>query len=203
MFFSILQLAAFYGLRHSEVIGLKWDAIDFENSTICIRHTVNQYTVDGKTILVTKDRTKNKSNYRTLPLVPEMIDVLARVKQEQERNREFFGKGYNKNAKGYICIDKMGNLIEPTFITQHFPILLKNSRLRRIRFHDLRHSCASLLLANGISMKEIQEWLGHSNFSTTANIYAHLEAASKQVSAKALSGVFGFSDETHEIKGIS
>lgn len=113
----------------------------------------------------------------------------------QVQGMEFFGKGYNRKGRGYICVDQLGNLIEPNYVTQHFPILLKNSKLRRIRFHDLRHSCASLLLANGISMKEIQEWLGHSNFSTTANIYAHLDASSKQISAKTLSGVFGFSLE--------
>lgn len=97
-----------------------------------------------------------------------MIDVPTRVKEEQERNMEFFGKGYNRKGRGYICVDQLGNLTELNYVTQHFPILLKNSKLRRIRFHDLRHSCASLLLASGISMKEIQKWLGDSNFSTTA-----------------------------------
>lgn len=58
--------------------------------------------------------------------------------------------------------------------------------VRRIRFHDLRHSCASLLLANGVPMKQIQEWLGHSNFSTTANVYAHLDYHSKITSAEAI-----------------
>ena len=62
--------------------------------------------------------------------------------------------------------------------------------MKHIRFHDLRHSCASLLLARGISLKEIQEWLGHSNFSTTANIYAHLDTKLKQNSANALSNIF-------------
>lgn len=67
-----------------------------------------------------------------------------------------------------------------------FQIILQNYHLRRIRFHDLRHSCASLLLANGVPMKMIQEWLGHSDFSTTANIYSHLDYASKVSSAEAM-----------------
>ena len=58
--------------------------------------------------------------------------------------------------------------------------------MRQIRYHDLRHSCASLLLANGVPMKQIQEWLGHSAFSTTANIYAHLDYSSKLTSADAM-----------------
>ena len=66
--------------------------------------------------------------------------------------------------------------------------------LKRIRFHDLRHTCASLLLANGISMKQIQEWLGHSDFSTTANIYAHLEYDTKLQSAEMMAKVIGYED---------
>ena len=68
---------------------------------------------------------------------------------------------------------------------------LKNN-LRHIRFHDLRHSCASLLLAKGIPMKAIQEWLGHSTYSTTANLYTHLESNTKNVSAKVLANAMNF-----------
>lgn len=87
----------------------------------------------------------------------------------------------------YIYVNKLGDRIKPGYITQHFPIVLKNHELRHIRFHDLRHSCASLLLANGVSLKKIQEWLGHSHYSTTANIYAHLEYSSKVSSAQVMS----------------
>ena len=63
--------------------------------------------------------------------------------------------------------------------------LLESEGLRSIRFHDLRYSCASMMLASGVAMKQIQEWLGHSDFSTTANIYAHLDYNSKLSSAEA------------------
>ena len=78
----------------------------------------------------------------------------------------------------YVFVDAMGNLIQPDSVTTGFPQLLKENGLRRIRFHDLRHSCASLLLKEGVPMKQIQEWLGHSDISTTANIYAHLDSQS-------------------------
>ena len=81
-------------------------------------------------------------------------------------------------------------IIKPYYVTRHFPILLKNIGLTRIRFHDLRHSCASLLLSHNIPMKAIQEWLGHSSYSTTANIYAHLDVNSKLLSAKTISSAF-------------
>ena len=89
-----------------------------------------------------------------------------------------------------MCLKPDGSLIKPDYVTRHFPLLLKNSGLRHIRFHDLRHSCASLLLARNIPMKAIQEWLGHSDFSTTANIYAHLDINSKLLSAEAISSAF-------------
>ena len=83
-------------------------------------------------------------------------------------------------------MDELGELMKPAYITGEFPKLLERNGLRRIRYHDLRHSCASLLLANGVPMKQIQEWLGHSDFSTTANVYAHLDYSSKISSAQAM-----------------
>ena len=129
---------------------------------------------------------------RTLPLVPEFKERLLRQKEQQEEYRRVCGRSYNKQYLDYICVDEMGNLITPQYVTDTFPKLLEKNGLRKIRFHDLRHSCASLLLANGVPMKNIQEWLGHSDFSTTANIYAHLEYNSKLASADAMiSGLQG------------
>ena len=91
-----------------------------------------------------------------------------------------------------LCVDEIGNIIRPNYVSEQFPKLLEKNGLRPIRFHDLRHSCASLLLANGVPMKQIQEWLGHSDFSTTANIYAHLDYASKLSSAQAMLEGLGY-----------
>ena len=92
----------------------------------------------------------------------------------------------------YLCVDEIGNIIRPNYVSEQFPKLLEKNGLRPIRFHDLRHSCASLLLANGVPMKQIKEWLGHSDFSTTANIYAHLDYASKLSSAQAMMEGLGY-----------
>ncbi len=86
---------------------------------------------------------------------------------------------------------RKGILIKPGYVTNCFGKLLEENGLRKIRFHDLRHSCASLLLSSGVPMKQIQEWLGHSDFSTTANIYSHLEYSSKLTSADALAQSLG------------
>lgn len=185
----IIFLTAFYGLRRSEIAGLKWNAIDFEKNTITIKRTIVQVNVKGERQILGKDRTKNKTSYRTLPLVPEITEVLKRFKQIQENNKKLCKKSYNLKYEEYICVDNLGDIIRPDFITKHFKRLLKSNNLRIIRFHDLRHSCSSLLLARGIQLKEIQEWLGHSNFNTTANIYAHLDTNVKQKSAYVLSNI--------------
>ena len=179
-------LGAFYGLRRSEALGLKWDAIDFQNGTITIRHTVTSCTIDGKHVQVAKDTTKTKSSMRTLPLVPVFKEKLLKVKEQQAEYRRVCGKCYDNRYLEYICVDEMGTLISPHYLTAAFPKLLDKNELRRIRYHDLRHSCASLLLANGVPMKQIQEWLGHSDFSTTANVYAHLDYNSRLSSADAM-----------------
>lgn len=181
-----VMLAAFYGLRRSEVIGLRWDAIDFEKKTITIKHTVTEACLDGKFVLIEKDRTKTKSSYRTLPLVKPFEDALIRRKNEQKENRRLCGSCYDNSHLEYINVNEMGKLITPGYCTQHFPIILERNGLRKIRFHDLRHSCASLLYAHGVSLKEIQEWLGHSDISTTSNIYTHLDYSSKVASANAI-----------------
>lgn len=87
-------------------------------------------------------------------------------------------------------MNEIGERIKPNFITQNFPLTLEKAGLRRIRYHDLRHSCASLLYANGVSLKDIQEWLGHSDISTTSNIYTHLDYSSKVSSANAIIDCF-------------
>lgn len=181
-----ILFGAFYGLRRSEAIGLKWDAIDFDQNTITIRHTVTSCDLDGKRILVAADTTKTKSSMRTLPLVPFMRERLLALKEEQQENRRLCGRSYIKDYLDYVCVNEIGDLIKPHYVTESFPKLLKANGLRHIRYHDLRHSCASLLLANGVPMKQIQEWLGHSDFSTTANIYAHLDYSSKLTSADAM-----------------
>lgn len=186
-----ILLGAFYGLRRSEVIGLKWNAIDFERNTITVQHTVTSCNVDGKNMLVAADRTKTKSSMRTLPLVPFMKERLLQQKKVQAENRKLCGRSYVKDYLGYVCVNEIGAILKPNYISTSFPKLLEANGLRHIRFHDLRHSCASLMLANGVPMKQIQEWLGHSDFSTTANIYAHLDYSSKLHSADVMLSSLG------------
>lgn len=137
-------LGAFYGLRRSEAVGLKWDAIDFKKKAITIRHTVTQATIDGKSKIIQKDRTKTKASYRSLPLVPPFEELLHRLKAEQELNRKLCGKSYCRKFADYIYVNEIGELVKPGYITQHFPLILQKNGMRKIRFHDLRHPYVKL-----------------------------------------------------------
>ena len=181
-----IKLAAFYGLRREEIIGLKWTAIDFENNTLTIQHTVTECNLDGKHIEVASDTAKTDSSLRTMPLVTNFRAMLLAKKEKQEHYRKLCGRSYCKEYLDYIFVNEMGERLKPSYLSDGFKRILEQNDLRRIRFHDLRHTCASLLLANNVPMKKIQEWLGHSDFSTTANIYAHLDYQSKISSAEAM-----------------
>ena len=194
----IIQFAAFYGLRRGEVLGLRWDAVDFEAGTLTIRHFVTSTNLEGKHVLVEADRAKTKSSLRTLPLVASFAQRLRALKEQQTYNEKLCGNCYNQKYKGYLFVDEMGNLILPNAVTDGFAKLLADHGLRKIRFHDLRHSCASLLLKQGVPMKQIQEWLGHSDISTTANIYAHLDSQSKQLSAATMEQALPLPEELPE-----
>ena len=179
-------VAAFYGLRRGEVCGLKWNAIDFERGTITIRHTVTSLQEDGKTKMYAQDSAKTKSSMRTLPLVGSFAEYFKEVKAAQEVNKKVCGNCYNYEYDGFVFVDELGERMKPDYLTSQFPAFIRRHGMKKMRFHDLRHSCASLLLANGVPLKQIQDWLGHSDFSTTANIYAHLDYSSKLSSAQAM-----------------
>ena len=179
-------VAAFYGFRRGEVLGLKWDAIDFERGTISVIRTVTTITLDGKQTEIEQQSAKTKSSLRTLPLIGSFREYFLQVKEAQELNKQVCGNCYNHEYDGVVFVDELGERMRANYLTSAFPKFLEDHGLRRMRFHDLRHSCASLLLANGVPLKHIQEWLGHSDFTTTANIYAHLDYKSKITSAQAM-----------------
>ncbi len=201
----IVNLTAFYGLRRSEVLGLKWSAIDFKNKTITISHKVitvadESENAKNKTKMITKSKTKNKSSYRTLPLFKEIEELLLYTKKMQEYYKSQFRDSYNNQYKDFVCVDELGNLRKPDYVSHKFKQILRKNNLREIRFHDLRHSCATLLVKKGISLREIQDWLGHSSSKTTER-YAHLDSSSKIKSASAIEKALSFNTDA-ENEGI-
>ena len=182
-----VTLGAFYGVRRSESTGLTWDAVDFEHETITINQKVYEsHDADGKPILVVSHDLKTESSRRTLPLMPYVKEFLLSLQAKQAENRRLLGNAYNDTYKNFICVTERGDLIKPNYLTTAFKKLLEKNGLPQIRFHDLRHTCASLLLSKDVNMKEIQIWLGHSNFATTSDIYSHLNYSDKQKAAQVI-----------------
>ena len=150
--------------RRSELLGLQWDSIDFERQTMYIRHTVAKVT--------------------------EVV-AIDKTKCQEEQNRLSFGGQYQENS--YVFKWPDGHTYSPDYISHRFNDLIKKHNLPHIRFHELRHSCASMLIAMGWTLKDVQEWLGHADIKMTANIYSHLDTARKSSIAASLEEKFGAS----------
>jgi len=180
----VILLTLFYGLRRSEILGLRWDAVDFEEKTIAIKHTV---VMVGKTIHK-KDCTKNESSYTTFPIPDEIILELEKWKEKQQELKVLQPNDYQDT--GYICTKQNGELILPNYVTQHFALLLKKHNMPHIRFHDLRHSSASFLKYLGFDLKDIQVWLRHRDITVTMNLYTHLDMEGKAKIAQNLNEKF-------------
>ena len=176
----LVKITAIYGLRRSELLGLKWDSLDFDANRLTIRHTVAKVTE-----VVEKDKTKNASSFRSFPLTDEARSIFLAAKARERENRLLFGSAYQEND--YVFKWDDGRPYPPDYITKHFSKLLKKHSLPHIRFHELRHSCASLLLNSGFTLKDVQEWMGHADIKMTANIYGHLDVTRKQSMAEKLS----------------
>lgn len=164
---GIAFMGAYYGLRRSEIMGLKWSAINFEKKTISINHTV----VRVKTVTAS-DSTKTYSSNRILNLFGTAEKCLLQIKQEQEKNKAFFKSEY-KNKQGYVFTWEDGSAYRPDYITSLFRQATKEFGRPEITLHKLRHSCASMLINKGWDIKKLQYWLGHKDTQTTLNIYSH------------------------------
>jgi len=152
---------------------MKWDCVSYHTDTFHVRHTVTQdRVVEGK------DKTKNASSNRGLPLNEDARKLLQSLKVMEEENRRLFGREFEDSP--YIFKWPNGKPFTPDYVSHRFSKLLKKHGLEHIRFHDLRHSCASVLLYEGHSLKETSEWLGHSDYGTTANFYAHVYMGQKR-----------------------
>lgn len=181
----IVFVTLYYGLRKSEALGLRWQAVDFEANTITINHTV---VSNGH--IIAKDSTKTYSSRRTFELLPDVRDLLVKLKEQQEDYKRRLGSGYHMND--YIFKNANGMPYRPDSLTRSFKRALARHGLPQMRYHDLRHSTASILVDKGWDINDIKEWLGHADISTTANIYAHISHRKKVSLAKSLEGSFTF-----------
>lgn len=165
---ALFELALRTGLRKGELLGLRWEDLDLAGGTASIRRTLQRTNSGGLTALPTK----TQSSDRRIALPTECVRSLEQHRERQTRERE--AAGTNWKASGYLFTRPDGNPIEAATLTWHFNTLLRRATLRRIRFHDLRHSAATLLLEQGVGLVVIKELLGHAHIGVTAAVYAHV-----------------------------
>ena len=199
--YPAILLAGAMGLRRSEALGVRWSRIDWEKRTVLLDTKIVEYRENGKKKVEPVEEMKNKSSRRTLPLPDPVVEMLQVQKEHREVYRKMFQGSYNAQYLDYVCVNQLGELLRPSYVTDHFRELLEKYGLRHIRFHDLRHTFASLLISKDVPLINVSNFLGHSDLSTTANIYAHLDKASKQASAAVISDILQGENRHAQPKG--
>ena len=199
--YPAILLAGAMGLRRSEALGVRWSRIDWEKRTVLLDTKIVEYRENGKKKVEPVEEMKNKSSRRTLPLPDPVVEMLQVQKEHREVYRKMFQGSYNTQYLDYVCVNQLGELLRPSYVTDHFRELLEKYGLRHIRFHDLRHTFASLLINQDVPLINVSNFLGDSDLSTTANIYAHLDKASKQASAAVISDILQGENRHAQPKG--
>lgn len=195
-------LASFYGMRRSELLGLRWSAIDFQQGTLSIATTVVREKQGKEIVAVVRDNTtKSDSSMRTLPLCQYTYQYFSWLKQQQINQRELCGASYDQRYLDFVCVDQLGTLLQPDFVTHKFGQVLSKYGLRPIRFHDLRHSCATIMLYLGYTLKDIQTWLGHSNYNFTADTYIHSSSGVHEQMAESFAEKLGIAPPINFLPG--
>ena len=165
---DIVHIAVIYGLRRSEILGLRWQDVDLEAGMVHVRHKVAEVRLDGVVQLVRTNDLKTEASRRSFPLSD---DIRARLERRRAQIAQWATQpGYYTADAAYIFVRE---------VTDHFRQKIARSGLPRLRFHDLRHTCATLLLHEGCTLREIQSYLGHATYITTTR-YAHVDARSKE-----------------------
>ncbi len=164
-----IVIACVLGLRRSEIIGLRWSSIDFKNRVIKINgKVVNCHNDETKDKYIYSEEMKNDASESTYPMTDFMFDYLITLSFKQQT--------YNRTTDKYIdyvCVNEAGELIKPDYVSMSFKRLLATNNMPHIRFHDLRHSCISLLNKHRFTMKDLQSYARHEDMATTQEFYAH------------------------------
>ena len=177
-----MTLALIWGLRRSEIIGLQCRDIDWSCGVAKIRHTVTQQTLDGERTIRLKTTIKN-CRVKVFAISEPIRDMLKNLIEENRKNEEMFCGNYDRTWDEHLFRHPDGKLVAPDMLTKTFRRFLKKHQFKEIRFHDLRHSCASILFANGTDLLTIQEILGHAQLTTTI-MYTHKISDRKELALR-------------------
>ena len=163
---------------------MRWDRIDLTNGILRIDTTALRCMENGKVTTKICDTIKTENSCREFQLTEKEIALFRNLKERQAEYQRFFKKDYSKEYADFVFLDEKGVLLQPDYVTHHFKKVLRKNNLREIRFHDLRHSCATFLLYSDFNLKDIQEWLGHAQYQFTADTYIHADKSMKRKMAE-------------------
>ncbi|WP_258064454.1 site-specific integrase [Rathayibacter rathayi] len=166
---SLYSAALALGMRKGELLGLRWSDVDLDARELRVRQTVQRLGAGQGMVIGTP---KTNRSRRTIPLPQLAVDALTARRRAQLVDQQLMGERWTE--LGLVFTTSIGTIIEPTNLRRSFDAAIAKAGVRRIRFHDLRHTCASLLLAEGVPMRVVMEILGHSAMAITSDIYAHV-----------------------------
>ncbi|TWG03618.1 site-specific recombinase XerD [Streptomyces brevispora] len=186
---ALFELALHTGLRKGELLGLHWEDLDLGSGTASIRRSLQRTRTGGLTVLPTKTR----ASERRIALPTECVHSLRGHQERQEGERNTAGVAWRES--GLVFTTPTGGPLDPANMTRRFAAFLSRAGLRRIRFHDLRHSTATLLLEQGIDLVVIKELLGHAHIGVTAGVYAHVRLRLQRQAIDTLGSVLNLSSD--------
>jgi integrase len=173
---------ALCGLRRGEICGIRWADIDFAARTVSVNET--NVVVDGR---ATKSEPKTARGRRTLPLAAALELVLERARTSQAAERADAGAGRLYRSSGYLVVNELGDRLHPDTISDKWDNLVKRAGVRRIRLHDARHTCGTLMHLQGVLVAVIAAWLGHADPAFTMRTYVHSQESALTDAADTLS----------------
>lgn len=165
-----ITLMLFLGLRRGELLALKWADIDYKNKTITIQRNLVRGGDNGNELIIKEPKTEE--SIRTIPISDNILKLLKKQEIKQKEEKISLGPHYKEN--GFIFTTSTGDIINPASFSREFGDFIKANNLKHIRLHDLRHTNATLMLKSNIPAKIASERLGHSNISTTLDLYSHV-----------------------------
>jgi integrase len=192
----LFQIALHTGMRQGELLGLMWKDIDWITRQIHVQRQL-QRNPNGSLVF---SEPKTAAGRRTIVISPTMIDSLRKHLEEQEEYKKVLGKKWEEND--LIFPSKLGTPLHQANMFREYKELLKETGLPLLRFHDLRHTSATLLLTQGVHPKIVQERLGHSNIAMTMDIYSHVLPSMQEDAALKMDELLNPIEVTDKIKAI-
>lgn len=181
---TAVMLLLYTGLRRGELCGLEWSDIDFDNRTVSINKAVLYYAGRG----TYEDKTKTQSSVRTINIPPDMINILKQYKIEQNKQRLLMGDQWQNSGK--VFTSESGGVINPDTLSTWFKKFVRRYNLPDVHLHSLRHTAATLLITSGVDIATVSKRLGHSDRTTTLNIYTHAVKSADEAAADVLQEIF-------------